>query len=262
MILDEIVAATRQRLEETRPQRSLAALEEAIGRHQRPPQDFARALQGPGISLIAEVKRASPSKGPLRPDLDAAALARTYERSGAAAISVLTEPRYFRGSLSDLGAVRGAVGLPVLCKDFILDTYQVYQARAHGADAVLLITAILSPHELVALARTAEGLGMTPLVEVHDAEELRRAGEMGPRVIGINNRSLQDFSVDLETTLRLLPLVPPGTVVVSESGIHDRADVERLEGAGVHAILVGEALVTAPDPGVRIAELLGLRERV
>jgi indole-3-glycerol phosphate synthase len=229
-------------------------------RQQDTPRDFAGALSGQGISLIAEVKRASPSKGPLRPDLDASSLALTYRESGAAAISVLTEPDYFQGGFADLEAARASSELPVLCKDFIIDRYQVWEARAHGADAVLLIAAVLSQQELLDLQETARSLGMAALVEVHNQGELEKALDCRPGIIGINNRNLADFSVDLGTTTSLRPLVPPGIPVVSESGIHTRDDVIALQKAGVQAILVGEALVTAADPAARIGELLGRSE--
>jgi len=256
MILDEIVEATRKSLVGRKARTPLSTLERELAR-QPLPRDFAGALEGEGISLIAEVKRASPSKGALCPDLDAAALGSTYSQSGAAAISVLTEQDYFWGSLADLEAVRRAVRLPILCKDFIVDSYQIYEASAYGADAVLLIVAVLAQDELGLLLETAHSLGLEALVEVHNRDELMRALELSPMVIGINNRNLADFSVDLETTLNLRPLVPPGTVVVSESGIHSRSDAICLEAAGVSAILVGEALVRSPDPAAKIRELLG-----
>jgi len=256
MILDEIVTATRKSLARRKAQTPLSTLERERTR-QPLPQDFAGALEGQGISLIAEVKRASPSKGALRLDLDAAALASTYSQSGAAAISVLTESSYFRGSLADLEAVRRAVRLPILCKDFIVDPYQIYEASAYGADAVLLIVAVLTQEELGLLLETAHLLEMEALIEVHNRDELMRALELSPRVIGINNRNLADFSVDLETTFKLRPLVPPETVVVSESGIDNRKDLVCLEEAGVSAILVGEALVINPNPAAKIRELLG-----
>jgi len=195
--------------------------------------------------------------GLIAANIDAAALARTYEEAGAAAVSVLTESEYFRGSLADLEAVRAAVALPVLRKDFIVDSYQVYEARAHGADAVLLIVAILLPGELCKLLQTAHSLGMAALVEVHDREELGQALAVNPKVIGINNRNLADFSLSLETTVELRPLVPPDKIIVSESGIHTRDDVRILEDIGVNAILVGESLVRSADPARKIRELLG-----
>lgn len=255
MFLDEIVAQTRHLVAERKGQKPLTELEREVSRCQEV-RDFAAALQKPGLALIAEIKRASPSKGWLNPDLDAAALAQLYAQGGAAAISVLTEPAFFRGSLDDLAGAREAVELPVLRKDFILDPYQVYEARGCAADAVLLIAAILSPSELAALIELAHSLGMSALVEVHHHEELERALACGARIIGINNRNLADFSVDLETTPKLRPLIPPDIPVVSESGIHSQADVLLLRRAGVNAILVGEMLVTSADPAAKIRELL------
>lgn len=258
MILDEIVCSTKKRVAERKSAASIGKLEQVAGK-QISPRNFTAALSRGRFHtspyLIAEVKRASPSKGLLAPNMDAAALAGIYERCGAAAVSVLTEPEYFRGSLADLESVRAAIGLPILRKDFILDPYQVYEARAHGADAVLLIVAILSRGELRSLLETAHSLGMTALVEIHDREELEQALALDPEIIGINNRHLADFSVSLETTIQLRPLVPG--LVVSESGIHTRDDVVKLKNAGVDAILVGEALVGSADPARKIRELLG-----
>jgi indole-3-glycerol phosphate synthase len=220
------------------------------------PREFAAALRRPGVSLIAEIKRASPSKGPLCPDLDPVALAGEYERGGASAISVLTDEHFFQGSLEDLRAVRQSVGLPVLRKDFTIDPYQVYQARAAGADAILLIVAALDDEALHLLHRLAAELGLAALVEVHSAAELVRALKVGPAIVGVNNRDLQTFEVSLDTTARLRPLVPAGVALVSESGVHSRSDVARLETLGVDAILVGEALVRAPDARDKIQELI------
>jgi indole-3-glycerol phosphate synthase len=256
MFLEQIVNSTRKSLALHMEQTPLASLEKAIA-YQASPRDFAGALQGDGIRLIAEVKRASPSKGLLSPNLAASSLAHVYNENGAAAISVLTEPDYFLGSFADLEAVRTEVDLPLLCKDFILDGYQIYKARAYGADAVLLIVAILSQHELKALLDTAHSLGMSALVEVHNRDELTKALKVSPGIIGINNRNLGEFNVNLETTFKLRPLIPQGVLVVSESGIHTRDDVLKLQQAGVNAILVGEALVTSPDPAAKIAELVG-----
>jgi indole-3-glycerol phosphate synthase len=256
MFLEQIVNSTRKSLAQHMEQTPLASLERAIA-YQASPRDFAGALRGDGIKLIAEVKRASPSKGLLCPNLAASSLAHVYNESGVAAISVLTESEYFQGSFADLEAVRMEVDLPLLCKDFILDGYQIYKARAHGADAVLLIAAILSQHELKALLVTAHSLGMSALVEVHNRDELMKALRVSPGIIGINNRNLEDFRVDLETTFKLRPLIPAGVLVVSESGVHTRDAVLRLQQAGINAILVGEALVTSPDPAAKIAELVG-----
>ncbi|MBT4511893.1 MAG: indole-3-glycerol phosphate synthase TrpC [Chloroflexi bacterium] len=256
MILDEIIATTWKLLEERKLNRPLADLDCAV-MNQQPPIDFAAALSEPGIGLIAEIKRASPSKGPLAPDLDATSTAITYEESGANAISVLTETEYFKGSLADLEAVRGSVAIPILRKDFIVDPYQIWEARASGADAVLLIAAALPTSDLLRLYKTVEGLAMTALVEVHNRKELERVLGINPKVIGINNRNLSDFSVSLETTLELRSLIPNDKIVVSESGIHTRDDVKKLEQSGVNAILVGEALVKSADPSLKIRELIG-----
>jgi indole-3-glycerol phosphate synthase len=261
MILEQIVNLTRKSVVMRKSQTPLSEIEKAVS-HQTSPQDFFGVLQGDGIRLIAEIKRASPSKGLLCTNLDAASLARTYTQGGAAAISVLTESEYFLGSFADLKAVRMQVDLPLLCKDFIVDRYQIHEARAHGADAILLIAAILTQVELKALLKTAHSLGMAALVEVHNHDELRRALRVSPGIIGINNRNLEDFSVDLETTARLRHLIPSGVVVVSESGIHSRDDVLSLQEAGVNAILVGEALVTSTDPAAKIAELLGKAKQI
>ena len=260
MILDEITASVRSDLERRKSQKPLAEIERALVT-QASPKDFVGALgwggRGGELKIIGEVKRASPSKGLLCADLKAAALASAYKEGGASAVSVLTEPRYFRGSFADLEEVRKAIGLPLLCKDFIVDPYQVYEARSHGADAVLLIVALLSQADLAAFLEVAHLLGMAALIEVHNREELERALRLEPRLLGINNRNLADFSVDLETTLKLRPSIPPGTLVVSESGIHTRDDVLCLQAIGVNAILVGEALVTSPDPAAVISALLG-----
>ncbi len=256
MILDEIIATNRKLLDKRKEARPPAELE-SICSNRKPPQDAIAALSQPGISLIAEIKRASPSRGPLAPDLNAASLAKTYETGGAAAISVLTETEYFKGSIADLEAVRGAVGLPILRKDFIFDSYQVWEARAIGADIVLLIAAALPAEAMARLYQLVNELGMTPLIEVHNREELERVLALGPPVIGINNRNLADFSVSLQTTLELGSSIPKDKILVSESGIHTREDVEILETAGVNAILVGEVLVKSSDPAAKIRELLG-----
>jgi indole-3-glycerol phosphate synthase len=257
-ILDEIVAWKLGEIERQKRARPIDLVWDAIA-SAPPPGDFGAALRAPrpGMRLIAEIKRASPSKGPLRPGLDAAALAREYEANGAAAISVLTDRHFFQGSLDDLCTVRQQVRLPLLRKDFVLDPYQVYEARAAGADAVLLIVAALDDGNLAALHRLAGELGMAALVEVHDADELHRALEIGPRIVGINNRDLHTFQVDLGTAVRLRSLVPPDVVVVAESGVRSRADVERLAAAGINAVLVGEALVRAADAGRQVRELVG-----
>jgi len=222
-------------------------------------RDFRRALTEPGVvSLIAEVKRRSPGAGPIRPNLDPAVLAEEYLVAGASALSVLTDREYFGGSLADLSAVRSAVSIPVLRKDFLLSNVQILEARSSGADAVLLIVGILGDSPLTELRLQAEELGMTALVEVHDADEMARALDSGASVIGINNRDLRGFTVRLETTLSLLDSVPDSVILVSESGIRTRSDVEVLAQAGVDAVLVGEALLRAPVPGKMVSELSGV----
>ena len=218
---------------------------------------FSEGLIDEGISLIAEMKRASPSKGPIRPGASVTEVVRAYQEAGARAVSVLTEGAYFGGSLDDLVEARGACDLPLLRKDFVVDDYQLLEARAAGADAVLLIVAALDTEHLEHLMGMASDLGMDTLVEVHDEEEVETAVESGAEVIGINNRNLHSLEVDLETTFRLLADVPAGTVVVAESGIAEREDVERLEEAGVDAILVGETLMRADDPVRAVRDLLG-----
>jgi len=261
-ILERIVAAKRQELERRRRDEPLGILRTRLAQAAPPTRSLAEALRGDSLGLIAEVKRASPSRGILRADLDPKALVRTYAGSGAAAISVLTEEQHFQGSLDDLTAVRavldgrGGPRLPLLRKDFLFDAYHLYEARVYGADAVLLIAAVLNPGllaELLALART---LGLECLVEVHEEQELERALAADAQVIGVNNRDLRTFEVDLALTERLRPLIPADRVVVAESGIHTRADVERLRALGVDAVLIGEALVTAEDAGAKIRELL------
>jgi indole-3-glycerol phosphate synthase len=253
-VLDEIIAWKRDEIARHRHVRSEeTVLAEATLASL--PRDFVAALRAPGVSLIAEVKRASP--GLLRPDADVVALAREYETHGAAAISVLTDERFFQGSLDHLRDVRRNVKLPVLRKDFILDRYQVYQGRAAGADAVLLIVAALSDDGLAALYHAIRELDMAALIEVHNEAELERALQINPRIVGVNNRNLRTFEVDLETTARLRPLIPAGVVLVAESGVRTGADVARLSAVGVDAVLVGEALVRATDVGRKIQELVG-----
>jgi indole-3-glycerol phosphate synthase len=247
-ILDEIVAWKRLELETRVAEQPLEAVRQAAA-VARPRRNWTAALRGPGVSLIAEVKRASPSAGLLRAGLDPAALATEYAHAGAVALSVLTDARYFQGSLDDLLAARAAVSLPVLRKDFIISEYQVYGARAGGADAVLLIAAALDDEALARLHHLVGSLGMAALVEVHDEAELQRALAIEPAVIGVNNRDLHTFCVDLGTVVRLRPLVPEEIVLVAESGVETSADVARLAAAGVDAMLVGSALVRATRPG-------------
>ena len=221
-------------------------------------RDFLAALSRPGpIRLIAEVKKASPSKGVIRADFDPVAIARTYQDHGAACLSVLTDEPYFQGSLDHLRRVREAVELPVLRKDFVIDPYQVFEARAAGADAVLLIAECLDDDALARLHEAVAGLGMTPLVELYEPENLPRVLGIGARLIGINNRNLRTFQVDLEHTIRLRREIPRDRVVVGESGIRTRDDAVRLQQAGVHAMLVGESLMASPDIGAAVDRLLG-----
>ncbi len=220
-----------------------------------PRRDFAGALSGPPPAVIAEIKRASPSRGTLAADADVRRTAEAYARGGAAALSVLTEPQYFAGSLADLEQARAATCLPLLRKDFTLDEYDVAEAAAHGADAILLIAAILPPSDLRRLREYAEGLGLAALVEVHDRQELLAALDSGARIIGVNNRNLRTLEVRLETSLELAAQIPPGVIKVSESGIHSSTDVRLLRQAGYTAFLVGEHLMTSADPEAALRAL-------
>ncbi len=254
-ILDKIVAHKRQEIQTCKRSRPLDAVRARVA--QVPPaRAFADALSAPGISLIAEIKRASPSQGALASDLDLSDLARAYTQGGAAAVSVLTDQQFFRGTLNDLQEVRDTVPLPVLRKDFILDPYQIYEARAAGADAILLIMAILTDEGYRRLLALSQELGMAALVEVHNRVELDRALTAGTPIVGVNNRDLRTFEVDLETTCALRRYVPAGTLLVAESGIQTPADVARLADVGVDAVLVGTALVTSRDPGTLIQRMV------
>ena len=217
---------------------------------------FARSLTGKARHIIAEIKKASPSKGLIRADFDPVWIAKTYAAHGAAAISVLTEARFFQGSLQHLEQVRSAVNLPLLRKDFILDPYQLVEAKSYGADAVLLIAALLEPRLILELREMAVALSLDVLVEVHTRNELEAAVAAGAQLIGINNRDLSTFEVSLSTTEHLAALVPPNAVVVCESGIDSIDAIRRVEKLGVHVFLVGESLMRAPDPGAKLSELL------
>jgi indole-3-glycerol phosphate synthase len=289
--LDRIVPAVRRRLEERKqrtPQAELeamtalgavppsgAALLDATLLHAAPAgapaagaassptaaptparPSFAAALNAPGVSLIAEVKRASPSKGPLRPDLEVKTIVEAYEASGARAISVLTEEDHFQGSLADLWEAAEHTRLPLLRKDFIIDPYQIHEARAYGASAVLLIAALLDDTELRLLGGLTHSLGMDVLLEVHDAAEMARALRVDGAIIGVNNRDLRTFAVSLDTTLRLADSVPPERLLVGESGIRDHADVAWLAACGVDAVLVGESILRAEDIGAAVRALV------
>jgi indole-3-glycerol phosphate synthase len=256
-ILDKIVASKRRELATARERVSEFDLErQAAGMPET--RDFRGALLAAvGIAVIAEVKKASPSAGVIQADFDPVAVARAYERGGASCVSVLTDQPFFQGSLNDLRAVRDAIRLPVLRKDFILERYQLLEARCAGADAVLLIAEILPGETLPQLLRQTRELGLQALVELYDQENLSRVLNAGANLVGVNNRNLRTFVTRLEHTLEIAAAIPPGITLVSESGIRGRADVERLLTSQVRAILVGETLMRAPDPAVAIADLRG-----
>jgi len=253
-MLEKIVAQKRKDVEQRKKMLPLSCLKECIAQ-QKPPLDFALALKGNHMRLIAEVKQASPSRGVLNPNFNPTKLAKTYAEGGAAAISVLTEENYFKGSIDYLAAIREVVRLPLLRKDFIFDPYQVYESRAYGADALLLIATILSRPQLEELLSLSHSLGLRCLVEVHKENEVERALRSKAGIIGINNRDLATFNIDINTTRRLRPLIPQTRIVVSESGIKTRSDTEKLKEWGVNAILVGETLVTAGDILTKMREL-------
>jgi indole-3-glycerol phosphate synthase len=255
-VLERIVEATRDEVERRREIVPLSQLEAAL--RERPEnRPFQEALTRPGISLIAEHKRRSPSAGTIREGLSVEDVVRAYEAGGATALSVLTEPSHFGGSLEDLGAARAATHLPVLRKDFVIDPYQLVESAVAGADAILLIVAALEPRDLRELHREARALDLDVLVEVHDEEELATALEVEAEVIGINNRDLGDFTVDIERTYELLSDVPAGKTVVSESGFSTRDQLDALDRVGVDAVLVGETLMRAPDIETATRELSG-----
>jgi len=254
-VLDEIVAGVRVDLAERQAAVGLDELKQLAG-HQDPALDPMPHFRAEGISVIAEVKRASPSKGVLAEIRDPAALAADYEAGGAATISVLTEQRRFGGSLADLRAVRNAVSVPVLRKDFIVSSYQLWEARAAGADLALLIVAALTDNELVGLVDRARSIGLTPLVEVHDADQLARALDAGADLIGVNARDLTTLEVDRDTFARLAPRVPDGIVRVAESGVRGPHDVLEYARIGADVVLVGETLVTGKDPRTAVADMV------
>ena len=253
-MIEELVGSARTGVERRRAQVPLADLERRLG--ERPEQrPFGEALTRPGLSLIAEFKRRSPSAGEIRDGATPAEIASAYEEGGAAALSVLTDEAHFGGSIADLTEARRACELPVLQKDFIVDRYQLYEAALSGADAILLIVAALGREDLGALHTEARGLDLDCVVEVHKESELETALTVDADVIGINNRDLDDFSVDVGTTFELITDVPAGKTVVSESGIADRSTLEELERVGVDAVLIGEALMRADDPAAKVREL-------
>jgi indole-3-glycerol phosphate synthase len=256
MILDRIVSYNLEGLEHKKRELPLAELQR-MASQQSPTLNMASVLRGDGIRLIAEVKKASPSRGLIRSDFNPVEIAEIYDGNGAAAISILTEARHFQGSLDHLKNIRKVLtDKPLLRKDFIVDPYQVYESRAYGADSLLLIVALLSLETLKELLRLSHELNMTCLVEVHSEAEVEIALKSEAGIIGINNRDLNTFDVDIATTERLIPLIPKERIVVSESGIKSRDDIEKLRRSGIDAVLIGEYLMSAPDVGARIRELL------
>lgn len=254
-VLDSILDGARADVQAREAVLDFASVKKAAAAA-RPALDAAAALIEPGIAVIAEVKRASPSKGALAEIPDPAVLAGAYEEGGARVISVLTEERRFRGSLDDLDAVRRAVSIPVLRKDFIIGPYQIHEARAHGADMILLIVAALEQDALASLLDRTESLGMTPLVEVHTEEEADRALEAGAKIIGVNARNLKTLEVDTDTFARIAPGLPSDIIRVAESGVRGTADLLAYAGAGADAVLVGEGLVTSGDPRAAVRDLV------
>jgi len=261
MILERILATKKEEVAAAKAQRPLADLAGRIGDLEDIPRGFARALHtmvaSGGTPIIAEVKKGSPSKGIIRTDFDPVAIAEEYQDAGATCLSVLTDRQYFYGHLRYLGLIREQVSLPLLCKDFIVDPYQLYQARLAGADAVLLIAAALDDEQLLELAQQATALRLDILLEVHDAAEMDRALKLPVDLIGINNRDLRTFVTDLGITESLAALVPETQLAVAESGISSRADIERLQAAGARAFLIGETLMREADIGGKLRELLG-----
>ena len=255
MILDDIVLKKQAEVALRKRNNPLRVMEERLA-GMPTTRDFAAALRQPS-AVIAEGKRRSPSRGTLREGLDAAGIASLYERNGAAAVSVLTDETFFGGSDADLAAAKNSVKLPILRKEFIIDPYQIAESRAIGADALLLIAALLDEAQLRDYRQMAESLGLAALVEVHDADELDKAVASGARIIGVNNRDLKTFRTDIRVSLALGPLIPRTAIPVSESGIETRADIESLMQAGFHAFLIGGALVSSPDIGGKLRELTG-----
>jgi indole-3-glycerol phosphate synthase len=255
-VLERILGETREEVERRKREAPLeAAASMPVGPAERAARPFHEALLAPGLSVVAEFKRRSPSAGALHEHPDLAAIVAAYRAGGAAALSILTEGPNFGGSLEDLRAARAACNLPLLRKDFIVDLYQLHEARAAGADAVLLIVAALAPAELASLYDAARAIGLDVLVEVHDREELHSALALDADIIGINNRDLRDFSVDVRRTERLMDEMPPGVTVVSESGIASAEQLRSLRAGGVHAVLVGESLMRAGDPAAALRAL-------
>ncbi len=256
MILDEIIEVKRCEVDDRKEAIPIDVLEKMI-KEMPPTRDFRKALDGKGCSIIAEVKRRSPSRGVLRENFNPVSIATEYEEHGAAAVSVLTDETFFGGSRWDLITVKEWISLPVLRKEFIIDPWQIKETRVIGADALLLIAAVLGENELREFRKLAASLGMASLVEVHDRGELEMALTSGAEIIGINNRDLRTFTTDIATSLALAPLIPADRIIVSESGIHSRAEIETLMQAGIRSFLIGETLVAAPDIGATLRGLLG-----
>lgn len=255
MLLNEIIEHKRREISQRKTLKPLREIEELLESAPKP-KDFRTALRMPGMSIIAEIKRRSPSRGDILPNVDAVELAALYEQGGARAISILTDEKYFGGSLEDLNKVASHTKLPCLCKEFIIDPYQIYEARAMGADAILLIVRILSDDELKSFLREASRLDMAVLVETHTESEIQRALKAGAHIVGINNRDLDTLEVNIQTTLQLKNKVPGGNILVSESGISSRREVRLLDDCGVDAVLIGESLLTSNNIKEKLESLL------
>jgi len=258
MFLEKMAAIKRKEVDRRKASVSLEEMEKRVSNLPSPRNLLESISKNGPMALIAEIKQASPSAGVIQERADIRRIAGAYQAAGACAVSILTEAHFFRGELSHLRQVKDVVSVPVLQKDFIIDPFQIYEGRVAGADAVLLIAAMLAPDQLREFAELARGLGLVPLVEVHDEEDLKKISGLDLPLIGINNRNLKTLGVDLETTFRLFGRIRPGSVVISESGIKNREDVKRLQEAGVRGILAGEVLMRAPDPAAKIRELLDL----
>jgi indole-3-glycerol phosphate synthase len=256
VILDQIVAVKHEEVARLKKAAPLAQLQKAVGDFP-PARDFRGAISRRSCAIIAEVKRSSPSKGRIRVDFDPVQIASIYQEHGAQAVSVLTDAQFFEGNGAYLTTIKKSISLPLLRKDFIIDPYQIYETRILGADALLLIVAILEQRQLQEYCELAEQLGLAALVEVHTKQELAKALAAGAEIIGINNRDLMTFSTDLKKTIELAPMIPKGKIVVAESGIETRKDIELLMGAGVHCFLIGETLMRAKDIGKKLREFLG-----
>ena len=255
MTLDKIVEVKRREVNYLKKSTSLEALKKAV-RYLPPPRNFKKAISGRDCSIIAEVKRSSPSKGRIRENFDPLKIASIYEANGATAISVLTDKEFFEGENSYLSEIKETVSLPLLRKEFIIDPYQIYETRIIGGDAILFIAGLLKEETLRQFINLAESLGLSPLIEVHSREELDKALAAGAGIIGINNRNLKTFSTNLRTSMELVPSVPEDRIVISESGIHTREDIATLMGKGIYSFLIGEALMEAPDIGKKLRGLL------